>query len=81
MATTTKIFTIQETTIISGATAAVRIRIDGKDVKITVPREIKAYFDDQFVRPNPTALQKRKYATLMSLLQAAYKAGQAAGPN
>jgi hypothetical protein len=68
--------TIEETTIRSGATADIDIYIDDKKVKITVPKEVRADFNNQFVRSNPTALQKRKYATLMSLLRAAYKAGQ-----
>lgn len=67
---------IEETTIRSGETAEINIYIDDKRVKITVPKEVKADFDNQFVRSNPTPLQKRKYATLMSLLRAAYKVGQ-----
>jgi hypothetical protein len=48
---------------------------------ISVNREVTAYFIDQFVRHAPTSLQRRKYATLMALLSAAYKAAQAARPN
>jgi len=70
--------TIEQTTILVGATAEIKIFIDDKPVKITVPKEVKAYFVSQFVRSNPTPAQKQKYTTLMSLLRAAYKAGQAA---
>ena len=70
--------TIEEATIRSGATADIDIYIDDKKVKITVPKEVKAHFTNQFVRKNPSALQRKKYATLMALLRAAYKAGQKA---
>jgi predicted metal-dependent hydrolase len=67
-----------ETTIESaGATATINLPVDGQTVKITVPKEVKAHFTNQFVRANPSKLQKQKYTTLMSLLRAAYKAGQA----
>ena len=68
--------TIEEVTVRSGKTASIDIFIDDKKVKINVPAEVKAHFSDQFVRANPTALQKKKYVTLMSLLRAAYKAGK-----
>jgi hypothetical protein len=58
--------------------AEIELFIDDEKVKISVPKEVKAHFDDQFVRENPTSLQKKKYAVLMSLLRAAYKAGQKA---
>jgi hypothetical protein len=69
--------TIEETTVRSGASAEIEIFIDDKKVKIMVPKEVKAHFTNQFARPNPTPLQKKRYITLMSLLRAAYKAGQA----
>lgn len=67
---------IQEVTIQSGKTANIKITIDGKEVRISVPVEVKAYFNAQFVRANPTPEQKKRYATVMSLLRAAYQAGQ-----
>lgn len=68
--------TIDEVAIRSGQTAEILIYIDDRKVKISVPKEVKAHFDDQFVRPNPTSLQKKKYTTLMALLRAAYNAGR-----
>ena len=70
--------TITEATIESGGgTATITFPVDGQTVTVAVPKEIKAHFRNQFVRANPSPLQKQKYRTLMSLLAAAYKAGQA----
>ncbi|MBE0544376.1 MAG: hypothetical protein IH623_23795 [Verrucomicrobia bacterium] len=68
---------ITEVTHISGKTTKIVIVIDEKKVTITVPVEIKAFFDSQFSRPNPSALQKKKYATVMNLMKAAYLQGRA----
>lgn len=70
---------VTEFTIVSGKTSTVEVFIDGKKVSIVVPDDVKADFKNQFTRPNPTALQKQKYHTLMRLLAAAYKAGQVDG--
>lgn len=51
--------TVQEVTIISGETASIDLWIDSKKVKIKVPKEVKAYFNEQFVRENPSARQKK----------------------
>lgn len=66
---------IQETRVTVGRTANINFDIDGERVSLKVPTEIKAHFMEQFVRNNPTALQRRKYATVMSLIREAYKAG------
>ena len=70
-------YSISEVTIITGKTSAIRVDIDGQKVSISVPAEVKADFDNQFSRATPTALQRKKYATIMRLLRAAFKAGQA----
>ncbi|HEX2837320.1 MAG TPA: hypothetical protein VHN77_04235 [Phycisphaerales bacterium] len=69
---------ITEVTVISGKSSTIRVMVDGKQVSIPVPAETMAYFNAQFSRPKPTSEQKKKYATIMNLLAAAYKAGQAA---
>ncbi len=69
-------FSITEVTIHTGKTASLRFRVDGEEVTVNVPAELKAYFSEQFVRPNPTSAQKKRYATLMKLLEAAYKKGR-----
>jgi hypothetical protein len=72
--------TIEQTVIrVHRKAASIFIVIDDERVRIDVPPEVKAYFDSLFVRENPTALQKKKYATLMSLVRAAYRAGVQAG--
>jgi hypothetical protein len=65
-----------EVTVISGKTTKLNLIINDQKVSITIPVELKAYFDDQFSRPNPSALQKKKYATVMNLMKAAYIQGQ-----
>lgn len=68
--------TITEATVTTGSMASVEIFIDDKKVRISVPPEVKAYFNAQFVRDKPSKLQRQKYTTLMTLLRAAYRAGQ-----
>lgn len=64
-------FSINET----DKTATLEFRAGGKPVVIDVPAELKAYFTSQFSRASPTPLQRRRYATLMRLLGAAYTKG------
>jgi hypothetical protein len=68
---------ITEITFTTGRQAKIEFDLDGRRVSIPVTGEIKAYFDAQFSRSNPTPLQRRKYATVMNLLRAAYLAGRA----
>jgi hypothetical protein len=67
---------ISEITIQSGKMASIKFDLDGTPVKIPVSADVKAYFDAQFVRANPTALQRKKFATIMNLLRATYVAGR-----
>lgn len=62
------------------ATSSMTIKVDGTDVTFQVPSAIKAYFNEQFVRDKPSQAQKKKYTTLMRLMELAYKAGQSKGP-
>ena len=70
---------ITEVTIQSGKTAHIRFELDGKVIRVPIDATIKAYFDSQFVRPNPTSQQRQRFGTLMNLLRAAYKKGLADG--
>lgn len=54
----------------------IRLEVDGASVQIPVSAEIKAYWNEQFVRPNPTPLQQRRFATFMNVMRAAYKKGR-----
>jgi hypothetical protein len=51
------------------------VNIGGVSVNIPVDEEVHAYFKEQFLRQNPTPLQRRKWATIMNVLQAAYLKG------
>lgn len=58
-------------------TATIRLDVDGTRVAIPVRREVKAYFDTQFVRSDRRSkIQEQKYATIMALMRAAYRAGR-----
>jgi hypothetical protein len=62
-------------TIVEGKTSTIRIRVAGQEEFVEVPIEIKAYFDEQFSRPHPTHNQKKRYKTMMKLLECAFIAG------
>ncbi|WP_127900241.1 hypothetical protein [Solirhodobacter olei] len=66
---------ITEVVFDSGPMATIRFRLDDRQVEVPVSPEIKAYFDAQFVRPNPTAQQRRRMGTLLNLMRAAYQKG------
>lgn len=59
----------------------IRVEIDGETVKIPISEEIYAYWHSQFVRPNPTPQQRKRFTTLMSVVRAAYKEGVNRGQN
>ncbi len=67
---------ITEVTFSTGKPAFIEVNIDEKPVRIPVTAEVKAYFKEQFVRQNPTPAQRKKFATVMNLLRAAYKKGK-----
>jgi hypothetical protein len=66
---------VTEITIRSGRTATITFDLDGRRVSVPVDAEVKAYFDSQFVRSNPTSQQRKRFSTLMNLLRAAYRKG------
>ena len=71
--------TITEVTIVSGKTKYIQIKLDGKEVHIPIDEAIYAYYKSQFFRDNPTSNQKKRFATLMQLLKAAYLYGRKEG--
>ena len=75
MASKTIKLSITKVMVMTGRTSKIQLNIDGKRVGVTVPSEVKAYFNQQFSRSNPTVLQKKKYATIMNLMRAAYLQG------
>lgn len=74
MANETKI-SITEITILTGKTKGFRIDVDGETVTIPVDESVFVNYQNQFYRANPTPAQRQKFATLMSLMRAAYKQG------
>ena len=67
---------ITEVTFSEGPKRDIRVEIDGEFVKIPVSAEVYAYWHDQFIRPNPTPQQRKRFSTLMNVVRAAYKEGQ-----
>ncbi|HSA34151.1 MAG TPA: hypothetical protein P5077_10530 [bacterium] len=70
------VINVTEVTIVKGKTKDIRINFDGSDVKIPVDESVYAYFQQQFFRENPTALQRKRFATVMNVLRAAYLKGR-----
>jgi len=67
--------TVSEVTISSGKKKSIRVDIDGETVNIPIDEAVYAYWQEQFVRPNPTPLQRKRFGTLMHVVRAAYKTG------
>ena len=72
--------TIQITSIYIGDSKSkdFKLVLDGIEIKIPVDSDLFAHFQNQFSRPNPSPAQKKKYATLVGLMRAAYLARKAA---
>ena len=71
--------TITEVTMVSGKTKYIQINLDGNAARIPIDEAIYAYYKSQFFRDNPTSNQKKRFATLMQLLKAAYLHGRKEG--
>lgn len=70
-------FTITEVTVSAERKSTfIRLNIDGEKVKTPVTPEVRTHFFEQFWREKPTPHQKRRFATLMNLVRAAYRKGQ-----
>lgn len=67
--------TITEITIMTGKTKAFRLRVDDKDVEINVDEALFTNYQNQFYREKPTAAQRLRFATLLSLMRSAYRQG------
>lgn len=74
MATNT---TISVTIVVTGKTRAFDLRMKGTNVSIPVDEQLFAHYVNQF--PRNTQLQKNRFTTLFSLMEAAYRAGLADG--
>lgn len=68
-------FSVTEIVISSGKQKFIRVTVDGQDVRIPVDDDIYAYWQEQFVRNNPTPQQRKRFGTFMNVVRAAYKKG------
>jgi len=66
---------VAEVSITGGRKKTIRINVDGRDVGIPVDDSIYAYWKEQFFRNNPTPQQKKRFATMMNVVRAAYIKG------
>ncbi|MGA2640746.1 MAG: hypothetical protein ABSG21_07560 [Spirochaetia bacterium] len=66
---------ITEVTVLAGRTKSFNLEVDGEKVRIPVDGVVFGHYQDQFYRQNPTPQQKKKFATLCSLMRAAYMQG------
>lgn len=66
---------VTEVTITSEKKKNIRIPVDGTDILIPVDETVYAYFHEQFLRENPTPLQRKRYATITNILREAYLKG------
>jgi hypothetical protein len=70
-------FSVTEVTLTSEKQKRfIRLNVDGEDVRIPVDNEVYAYWQQQFVRPNPTRQQRQRFATLINVVRAAYEKGR-----
>jgi hypothetical protein len=56
--------------------ATIEVKIGIRKVKIEIPSEVKAYVFDVLIHDDRKDVQNEHYRTLMTLLAAAYRAGQ-----
>ena len=70
---------VTEVTVVTGKKNRIRVNINGLDVHIPADQGVYAYFHEQFSRAQPTELQRKKFATIMNLLRAAYLKGVSDG--
>ena len=73
--------TVTEITVTTGKQKEIMVYVDGKKVFIPVDESVYAYFKDQFLRKNPTTMQKHRFITIMSVIRAAYLKGISDGKN
>lgn len=70
---------ITEVTILAGKKRIFKLIVDGKNVSIPVEAETFANYQNQLWRESPTPKQKKVFATVMSLMRAAYLKGYSDG--
>jgi hypothetical protein len=66
---------ITEITILTGKKRGIKLDFGEKSVSIPVDEAIFAHYKNQLWRENPTPRQKKVFATVMSLMRAAYMKG------
>jgi len=65
-----------EVTFVSGKKKNIRLKLDDQIVQIPVDEDVYAYFSEQFLRQNPTPAQRKRFATVMNVVRAAYLKGK-----
>ncbi|MFH1830173.1 MAG: hypothetical protein ABH871_05300 [Pseudomonadota bacterium] len=70
---------ISEVTILEGKSKTIDVKVNDKVVHVPMDKAVYAYFKEQFLRKNPTAQQRKKFATIMNVLRSAYIKGLSDG--
>ncbi len=74
-----KVRIAEVTVTAAGRKKNIKVNIDGTDVLIPIDETVFAYFHEQFLRDNPTPLQRKRFATIMNVIREAYLKGVADG--
>jgi predicted component of type VI protein secretion system len=72
---TSRVISITEVTVLAGKTKGFKLDVNGQNVTIPVDEALFAHYQNQIWREQPTPKQKRVFATVMSLMRAAYLYG------
>ena len=70
---------VTEITVRTGKTKAFKFDLDGSQVAIPLDDAVFINYQNQFYRESPTPAQRKKFATLMALVRAAYTQGRIDG--
>lgn len=75
------VISVTEVTVLAGKKKGFKLNVNGKNITVPVDDALFAHYQNQIWRENPTPKQKRTFATVMSLMRAAYLKGLEDGKN
>jgi len=76
-----KVISVTEVTVLAGRNKGFKLDVNGERITVPVDEVVLAHYQNQIWRENPTPKQKRTFATVMSLMRAAYLKGLEDGKN
>ena len=75
------VISVTEVTVLAGKKKGFKLDVNGQNVTVPVDEVLFAHYQNQIWREHPTAKQKKVFATVMSLMRAAYLKGLEDGKN